>query len=110
MSIIEALKLIATQSAFVQHEAIKALRSRGQPQQIRYNIVAEQALADPQAEFTDEERVALLDLIVWPDGNARITVLAPIRVSESERAIVQARADAETGGNVSELVRRLLLG
>lgn len=109
MEIPEALRLIASRSAIAQHEAIKALRSSGQAQQMRYNLVAEHALTDYHASFTPEERDAILALIQWPEDGAR-TERLNIRLSEAELAQAQARADAEAGGNLSELVRRLLLG
>lgn len=108
MTITEALKLIAGRSGFVQHEALKTLRATGAALQLRYNLVAEHALDDPAAEFTPEERDALISLIVWPDDSGRTTVLPTVRVTESERARAQARADAEADGNLSVLIRRLL--
>lgn len=108
MDIPEALKLIAGRSAVAQHEAIKALRATGQAQQMRYNRVAEAALADHDASFTPEERDAVLALIDWPKDGPR-SERVYIRLSEAELAHAQARAAAEAGGNLSELVRRLLL-
>jgi hypothetical protein len=105
----EALKLIAGRSAVAQHEAIKALRASGQAQQTRYNIVAEHALDDPQADFSPEEREALIALIDWPDDGGR-TFMLRVRLTELERADLQARADQETAGDMSKLVRRQLFG
>ena len=109
MEISEALKLIAGRSGVAQHEAIKALRSTGQAQQTRFNVVAEHALTDYDASFTPDERDAILALIDWPEDGTR-TERLNVRLTESEKAGAQARADAETGGDLSELVRRLLLG
>lgn len=109
MNIPEALRLIAGRSAVAQHEALKALRSTGQAQQVRYNSVAEAALTDHDASFTPEERDAVLALIDWPEDGPR-SERVYVRLSEAELAQAQARADAETDGNLSELVRRLLLG
>lgn len=108
MDIPEALKLIAGRSAVAQHEAIKALRASGQAQQMRYNRVAEAALTDYAASFSPEERDAILALIDWPEDGPR-SERVYIRLSKAELAHAQARADAEAGGNLSELVRRLLL-
>ena len=108
MDIPEALKLIAGRSAVAQHEAIKALRASGQAQQMRYNSVAEAALADHNASFTPEEWAAVLALIDWPEDGPR-SERVYVRLSEAELAHAQARAAAEAGGNLSELVRRLLL-
>ena len=109
MKITEALKLIAGRSGAVQHEALKALRSSGQAQQTRYNIVAEQALEDHQADFSPEERETLIALIDWPDDSGR-TFMLRVRLTELERADLQARADQETAGDMSKLVRRRLFG
>ena len=109
MEIDDALKLIASRSEFAQHEALKALRTTGQTQQMRYNIVAEHALTDHQAAFSLEERAAILDLIEWPDDSGR-TFMLRVRLTESERADLQARADQETAGDMSKLVRRQLFG
>ena len=108
MDIPEALKLIAGRSAVAQHEAIKALRASARAQQMRYNSVAEAALTDYAASFSPEERDAVLALIDWPEDGPR-SERVYIRLSEAELAQAQARADSETGGNLSELVRRLLL-
>ena len=108
MDIPEALKLIAGHSGAAQHEAIKALRSSGQDQQMRYNPVAEAALTDYDATFSPEERDSVLALIDWPEDGPR-SKRVYIRLSETELVQAQSRADTETGGNLSELVRRLLL-
>jgi hypothetical protein len=104
----EALKLIAGHSSIVQHEAIKALRASGQAQQTRYNIVAEHALTDHDATFTPDERDAILVLIDWPEEGSR-TRMFPMRFTEAEYAEARDRADRETGGNLAELIRRLVL-
>ena len=108
MEISEALKVIAGRSAVAQYEAIKALRSHGQDRQMRYNVVAEAALTDYEATFTPEERNAVLALIDWPEDGPR-SERVYVRLSETELVQAQSRADTETGGNLSELVRRLLL-
>lgn len=108
MDIPEALRLIAGRSAVAQRLDRPGLRDTGREQQIRYNLVAAAALTDYDATFTPEERGAILALVDWPDDGARAKRLS-IRISEDEMARAQARADAETGGNLSVLVRRLLL-
>jgi len=109
MEISDALRLIAGRSGFIQHEAIKALRSTGAAQQTRYNIVAEQALDDPAATFTNDERDAVIALIDWPEDGPR-TERVYIRLTPAEKAGLQEDADAETAGNLSELARRRALG
>ena len=109
MDIPEALKLIAGRSAVAQHEAIRALRVSGQAQQMRFNLVAEHALTDYAATFTPDERDAILALIDYPEDGVRSERLS-IRLTEAEKAQMQASADLETGGDLSELVRRRVLG
>ena len=56
-----------------------------------------------------EERLALLDLIDWPDEGGRSFMLR-VRLTELEHADLQTRADQETAGDMSKLVRRQLFG
>jgi len=109
MDICDALKLIATRSGAAQRDAIRALRSTGHAQKIRFNLVAEHALTDYAAAFTAEERDAILALIDWPEDGPRTERLS-IRLTEAEKATMQALAASETGGDLSELVRRRVLG
>jgi hypothetical protein len=109
VAIIEALRLIAARSGSLQHKALHALRLTGAAQQMRYNVVAEHALTDPGATFTPEERDALIALMDWPESGSR-TERVYLRLTPAEKAQLQADADAETDGNLSELARRRALG
>ena len=58
-----ALQLMATKSENALHDALKTIRAfnRNSPvAQQRYNCTAGIALNDPQAEFTDEEKNAII--------------------------------------------------
>ena len=109
MNIYDALKLIAVRSPLAQREAVKALRSSGGAQQMRYNWLVDQALGDPQAELSDAEKCALIELIE-PLGDDTRSHTLRVRLTEIEHADLQQRADAEMDGDMSKLVRRSLFG
>ena len=108
MDMNDALRLIAVRTPSVASEALKTLRVTGLSRQMRYNWLIEQAFRDPEANWSAEERAAIIALVEPLDDDTRGAVIPPIRVTESERARAQARADEETDGNLSELIRRLL--
>ena len=76
--------------------------------QVRYNIAAQAALSDPQAEFTSEER-RLIASFIEGEPESRMSDRLQIRISPTERAQLQSAAEA-AGTNVSEYVRRAALG
>jgi hypothetical protein len=106
MDTTEILRLIATRAPFISGEAAKALRV-GNVHPQRLSIIAMHALRDPEADWTTEERAALAALIV-PDDDTRSRMF-PMRFTESEYVQARERADRETGGNLAELIRRLVL-
>lgn len=108
MNLTDALKTIAVNCPSIQHEAIKTLHAGPGSRQMRYNWLVEQALRDPQARFTEEERSAIIELVEPLDGDTQSEMIR-VRVTPAEKARAQARADEEAGGNLSDLVRRLLL-
>ena len=106
MDMTDALRLITTRAPSVAAEAMKTLRVAGASRQARYNWVVEQALRDPEANWTLEERAALVALVTSDDDTR--TRMFPMRFTESEYALARERAERETGGNLAELIRRLL--
>ena len=109
MTVTEAIRLIATRAPSVQHEAFKSLHATGANQQRRLNWLIEQGLRDPEAAWTAEERAALVALIAPVERETRTERLY-IRLTETESADLQERADAETNGDRSEYVRRRVFG
>jgi hypothetical protein len=107
MELTDAIKLIAVNCPSIQREAIKTLRAGAGTLQMRYNWLVEQALDDPEARFTPAERAALIELVEPLDADTQSEVIR-CRVTPAEKARAQARADAESGGNLSDLVRHLL--
>ena len=108
MDVNETLRLIAIRAPSISGEAARALRVSS-PNPHVLSAIAMHALRDPEAGWTTAERAALVALIEPVDNEAR-TERLNIRLSEAELAQAQARADAETNGNLSALIRRLLLG
>lgn len=102
----DALRLIAARCPSIASEAIKSIRATGRTRQMRYDWLVEQALRDPEAAWTAEERGALVALV--SDGYepplAR-TVAARVTTEEHERITQEAEAAGQT---VSEYVRMRL--
>ena len=75
----------------------------------RYNIAAQAALSDPQAQFTPEERRLIASYIEGEgEPESRMSDRLQIRISPTERALLESAAEA-AGTNVSEYVRRAAL-
>ena len=104
-NVYDAIKLIATRSPAAMREAIKSLRAPETTIQMRYNWLVDIAMSDPQAEFSQEEQAALVELMV-PEGETRDYTLR-IRLTDAERARLHNLAD-EQGQNLSEYVRNQL--
>ncbi len=112
---IDALRIIIAGSPEAARLAAQTMRAimAGGPKtavQQRYNWVAELALSDPQAEFTREQRTLIAGLMEFPgsDSDDRRGTNLVVRITETERAVLQAEAEAE-GVTVSQLVRSRLL-
>ena len=103
----EALIEIATRAPSISGEAYKTLRAPEERVTRRFQLVVGHALSDPQAEWTAEERRALLALVEPLDSENR-TERVYVRLTETEKAEVEARADAE-GATVSEYIRRRIV-
>lgn len=107
MYIIEALKIIIAKSPNAAEEAIRAIaaaRNNSPILQIRYSNALTRALADPQANFTPEEREILSSVIESTPSETREFTLR-IRLTDSERADLQTAADADNL-TMSEYARR----
>lgn len=102
----EALTEIVVRCESIAHEAMKTLRFTGRTTQMRYQWLLEQALRDPAADWTPEERRMLMDLVEPLDEEPRARRLE-IRLTEAERASLDNLA-SEAGVSVSEYVRRQL--
>lgn len=107
MDMTTALRMMAGRAPSVMHEALKALHAPEGTRQMRYNRVAQSALRDPEADWTPEERTALVNLIEPMEGDNRDTLLS-VRLSSDERAMLE---DAATLADLSlsEYARRRLL-
>jgi hypothetical protein len=106
-SIHEALVEIATRAPSISGEAYKTLRAPEERVAPRFQRIVGHALSDPQAEWTAEERRALLALVEPLESENR-TERAHVRLTEAERAEVEARADGE-GVTISEYIRRRIV-
>lgn len=101
-----ALRLVIAKSPFLLNEAPKALRalnSRSPLAQRRAERAIEYALSDPQATFTEDERLALAQLISGDAGEVRNLDIR-LRVSADEKSEVQHMAE-EAGMTVSDFIR-----
>jgi hypothetical protein len=103
---IDALRLIAARAPSISGEAAKALRVTV-PSPQRLSAIAMHALRDPEAAWTTEERAALVALIAPVERETR-SERVYLRLTPTESADLQERADAETNGDRSEYVRRVL--
>jgi hypothetical protein len=106
MDTTEILRLIVARAPSISGEAAKALQG-SHIHSRRLSTIAMHALRDPEADWTTDERAALAAIIV-PDDDARSRMF-PMRFTESEYVQARNRADRETGGNLAELIRRLVL-
>ncbi|HOJ21822.1 MAG TPA: hypothetical protein PLY56_09830 [Armatimonadota bacterium] len=108
MDVRDALKLLALRAPSLQGEALKALSAPPAAATLRYRTILQLALCDPEANWTDEERLALLDVLAPPSQGEERTEQLNIRLSPSEVAIVRMMAEAE-GMTVSAYVRKRIL-
>jgi len=105
MKATEALRLIAARAPSISHEAAKTLLVKS-PSQQRLSLIIMNALHDPEAAWTQQERAELVVLMAPPaDAHTRMFT---IRLTEDEYQTACERADDETGGNMAELFRRSL--
>jgi len=107
MDIVEALKLIIARSPNAAEEAIRtiaAARNNSPVLQIRYANVLIRALADPEANFSSDERELLSSVIEAPGSESRGFTLR-VRLTEAERAHLEDLANA-AGLSISDYVRR----
>jgi proline racemase len=104
----DALRLIAARAPSISGEAAKALLTTSIPQR-RLSRVVLNALRDPEANWTLEERAGLVEFIT-PEPDETRGERVYLRLTPAEKAQLQADADAETDGNLSELARRRALG
>ena len=103
----QALIEIATRAPSISGEAYKTLRAPAERVATRFQRVVGHALRDPQAEWTPEERRALLALIEPLESENR-TERVYVRLTEEERSELEARADEE-GVTMSEYIRRRIM-
>ena len=94
---IEALKIIITKSPSCATEAgnaIKAIGMKSPASDLRCSRVAISALEDTDANFSEDERAAIADLISDQQPETRGYTLR-IRLTDSERIELEGMADAE---------------
>lgn len=108
MTFDEAVREIIIRAPSISHEAMKLLHLNADnpARQIRYNHVALNALRDPEAKLTDEERDQILALCV-PTEETRTETLPPVRLTPSERVKLEIQA-RQAGMSLSEYIRRNL--
>ncbi len=111
LTITEALRLIAGRAPSVSYEATRALLSTSDVvQHMRYNAIAQAALGDPNAEWSKEEREAIVALITVRavrSVNARDAVIR-VRVTAAEKRLIETQA-MKAGLTVSAFIRQRLL-
>lgn len=104
MNLPDALRLIAAKSPNNAQGAVRALRTaQHRPDARPVQYVLEQALTDPLAEFTPDERVGIAALLGGAQDSAR-NLDVRIRVNADEKQRVQELAD-EAGLTVSDFIR-----
>jgi len=109
MTKIETLRMIITKCSSIAAEAGRAIIAINKKSPItvqRCNFVALNALDDPSAEFTDDERAAIAELMSETESEGRDYMLR-VRLTSHEHTELEKMA-----GNlsVSEYVRRKLFG
>lgn len=103
MNLFDALRLIAAKSPNNVQNAIRALRTaQHRPNARPVQYVLEQALVDPLADFTKEERAGIVALISGEDETRSLDLR--VRVNAAEKEQVQRAAD-EAGLTVSDFIR-----
>jgi hypothetical protein len=113
MTLTEAVQLVIGHSGYAMSTALKALQALqvGSPiaeQRVRMAIVA--GLQDPEATFSDEEKLALGGILAGISPEGTRTVDLRIRLTPEEKALVERDAKA-ADLTVSAYVRsRLGLG
>lgn len=105
MDTTEALRLIVVRAPSISHEAAKTLHAKSSSPQ-RLSLIVMNALRDPEAAWTSEERAGLVALMA-PLGDAHVRMFT-VRLTEDEYQTASERANDETGGNMAELFRRSL--
>lgn len=108
-SVRNALRFIASRSPAVCDQAARALLSSGAAQQLRYDHILPDALADADAGWTPSERAALTALISGADTTETRDERVYVRVSPSQKLSLEAAA-AESGTSMSEIIRQRLFG
>lgn len=101
-----ALRAIAIRCPSIAAEAVKTLRATGRVKPQRLAWLVEQALMDPLANWTPEERAQLVDLVT-PEPT-RTTATPSVRVTPEERAAIEAAAQ-DAGLTLSDYIRSRLL-
>jgi hypothetical protein len=110
MTITDALRMIASRAPSVSQEAARALLITSQAaRQVRYDSVAQVALGDTDAGWSADERALIVSLMAGREPGETRGSWLQVRVSPTERALIEARAN-EAGVSVSEFIRRIALG
>lgn len=74
----------------------------------RYNAAAVAALADQLAELTADERRLIASFIEVEEDDPPRSFMLRVRLTPAEHDQLQAMADSEAGGDMSDLVRAKL--
>jgi hypothetical protein len=109
MTKIETLRMIIAKSpsqAAEAGKAIMAINKKSPWADMRCNHVAIGALEDPAADFTDEERSAIADLMSEEETETRDYILR-VRLTNSERLELEEKT-TDKGLSISEYVRQKL--
>ena len=109
MNLSDGLRLVIAKAPSAMREASSVLRSLSSGNalaQQRAERCIEKGLADPQASFTTEERVALAGLLSGtPDESRTLTIRLRVNAEEKQQVMELA---AERGVSVSTLLRECL--
>lgn len=103
----EALIEIVTRAPSISREAIKTLSVPEERVPRRFSLVAEHALRDPEADWTQDERRAIIALIEDSGDEGRSERIY-VRLTPREKADVEMHADSE-GVSLSEFIRRRIV-
>jgi DNA-binding ferritin-like protein len=109
---IPTLRTIAAKSQTIGGEAAKTIQAISNNSPVakqRCNFVATSALGDPAANFTDDERAAIAEMLA-DDSDDRTAYTLRVRMSEAERADLHRQAESAEFDDISSYVRFQLFG
>lgn len=104
--IIQALKIMIVKSPAAAGAAANALQSKSRIQE-NFNRLVPAALNDPNARFTEEDRLVIAAAMEKPDTKSVRSITLHVRITEQEKELLEKRA-AAAGMSMSEFLRQLI--